>query len=739
MSSHNSNVLDLTIQGMDCPGCAAQLEAALTTVPGVLGAQVLLSSGRARVTVDSVAVTPERLGRAVEGAGYRVAPDTGGAVKTSNAILAVVPLATVGLFAAEQFGLLDRLFAHVPSWLVAPVVLALGWNGFRSVWSGLRQRQVTSHALLVVGVMASVSIGEWTTALMVALFMRFAEWIEGCTIQRSRKAVQDLLASRPATARVLCAGIEIERAIEAVRVGDLVLVRPGEQVPVDGQVVSGSCAVNEAAITGESQPADKSPGDEVFAATTTQGGFLTVRATRVGADTTFARIVRLVEESEAHKAPVQRLAAQFTAYYLPVVLFTALATYLATGQITSAVSVMVVACACAIALATPVVVLASVGGAARRGLLIKGGAALEQLARVDTLVLDKTGTVTHGAVQLSDVLPVGEEDCGALILTLAGLQSRSEHPLAQALVRAAGPCVTLPAPDEFQALPGRGVVATLSGEKWLVGSARLMRERGVLIPPAVEEQAHELEAAGKTAFYAARSAHLTAVLGTSDTLRQEVVGALDELRGLGLRRVVLLTGDNERVAAAVAGSLGVEYRAGLLPEEKLEFVRALQAEGRRVLMVGDGVNDAPALAQADVGVAMGGRGAAVSVEAADVVLMRDDWRLVPESVRVGRRAARTIRQNLAFTAVYNLFGLGFAAGGLLPPVWAAALHNLPDLAIMLNSARLLRVPRPTAATTPPGVAALTVVGASGCKASSGHGRNHNHPHEPCHTHCCADA
>jgi Cd2+/Zn2+-exporting ATPase/Cu+-exporting ATPase len=468
------------------------------------------------------------------------------------------------------------------------------------------------------------------------------------------------------------------------------VVRPGERIPVDGRVVEGHAAVDQASITGESIPVDKRVGDTVFAATIAQGGFLTIETTWHATDTTFAGIVRLVEEAEAHKAPVQRFADTFSTYYLPVVLTIAILTFVVTGQVLNAVAVLVVACSCAIALATPVVVLASVGNAAQRGLLIKGGLALEELARVDTLVVDKTGTLTRGQPQVTDIVTFGiSED--ALLRSVATLESRSEHPLARTMMEAVEQRgIAHGMAQQFVSFAGRGITGFVDGEEWAVGNRRLLHERNIGLEPMQEQAAHQLEQNGKTVFFVALNSTVVGLVGLADVLRSDVKQALSELPPLGIRRVVLLTGDNERVAASVSQELGIAYRANLLPEDKIAVVRELQQAGAVVMMIGDGVNDAPALAQADVGIAMGVAGSDVALEAADVALMRDDWRMVPEALRIGRRGRRTIRQNIGFTALYNVVGLALAATGVLPPVWAAAAQSVPDVAIMLNSARLIR-------------------------------------------------
>jgi P-type Cu+ transporter len=703
-----TQTLDLPIAGMDCAECARHVEQGLRAVPGVQDATVLLAAERATVRLDPTVATRELLEQAVARAGYRVRPETPVATAAETTtdqtspvqqagqwftwgVLGLVAVIVIVAAIGERFGVFDDVLARVPWWVPAAAIVGGGWGVFRGVIQAALRRQVTSHTVMTVGVLAAAAVGEWTTAAVIVFFMRLADWMEHLTTERGRQAIKQLIALQPATARIVRGGQELEVPVGQVRVGDLVLVRPGERIPVDGDVVEGEAPVDQAPITGESVPVDKAVGDPVFAASVAQAGFLKVRATRVGSDTTFGRIVRLVEEAESQKAPVQRFADRFATYYLPAILFIAGATYLITGEILNAVAVLVVACACAITIATPTVVLASVGNAARKGLLIKGGIALEQLAKIDTVVLDKTGTVTLGRPRLTDVVPLDGLGEAELLAAAAAVESRSEHPLARAIVGAAADRrLAVPEPEAFTPLPGRGLLGTLQGREWAVGNRRLLAERGVVLDRAGEEQARRLEAAGKTAFFVAQDGAAAGILGVADVLRPEVKAALAELARLGIARQILLTGDNERVAAAIAGELGIEYRAELLPEDKIATVKALQEQGAVVMMVGDGINDAPALAQAEIGLAMGVAGTDVAIEAADVALMRDDWSLVPEAIRIGRISVRTIRQNLGFTAAYNVVGIALAFLGILPPVWAAAAQSLPDGAIMLNSARLLR-------------------------------------------------
>lgn len=706
-TSTRYTTVDLPIGGMCCPEEAADIEAAVGKLPGVIAVHPLLSAERTTVTYDPERVTMDGIKAAIAEAGCSVREMAGSEVPETPApakrdvgqiigwgslgmVAAVVLLAALG----ERIGLFNAMLEQLPWWIPALAIGLGGWPVFWGVIRAARRLQVTSHTLMTAGVLASAAIGQWTTAALIVFFMRFADWLEALTTERSRQALKQLIALQPATARVVRNGAEVEVPVAEVAVDEVMLVRPGERVPVDGTVTEGQAPVDQAPITGESVPVDKMPGDPAFAATIVQAGFLKVRAAQVGSDTTFARIVRLVEEAETQKAPVQRFADRFSAYYLPAVLAVAVGAYLFTGEVVRAVAVLVVACACAIVMATPVVVLASVGSAARRGLLIKGGIVLEQLARVDTVVMDKTGTLTRGEPQLTDVVPLNGLGEAELLRAVAAVEHRSEHPLARSIVRAAAERgIEASEPDTFTPLLGRGVVAAVSGRTWAVGNRRLLREEGIALDPKHEAQARGVEAAGKTVFFAAENGVVVGLVALADVVRPEAKEALNALKRLGVRHLLLLTGDNERVAAAIAEELGLEYRANLLPEDKIAAVRALQEKGAVVMMVGDGVNDAPALAHADVGIAMGAAGAAVAIEAADVALMRDDWRMVPEAIRVGRRAAGTIRQNLGFTVAYNVVGITLAFLGLLPPVWAAAAQSLPDVAIMLNSARLMRAPK----------------------------------------------
>jgi Cu+-exporting ATPase len=595
-------------------------------------------------------------------------------------LLMLVLLIVVG----ERLGWFHLLESRIPWPLWASGTLLAGFPAFRDVARAARRGRVTPHTLMTAGVLATALVGEWSSALVLALFMRIGEEVERLTVEQARRAMRSLLALRPQRARVLRAGEEREVPVEAVQPGEVVVVRPGERIPVDGEVIEGHATVDPSALTGEVMPVEVGPGDRVWAASICQLGSLRVRATSVGADTTFGRILRLVEEAEQSRPEVQRLADRVATWYLPVVATVGLLTLVLRRDPLAMAAVFAVACTCAFALATPVAMLAAIGAAARRGLLIKGGRFLELLARVEVLLIDKTGTVTLGRPQVTDVIPLDGWREEEVLAFAAAAERDSEHPLAEAvraLARERG--VQVPAVETFEALPGIGVRAQIGGRTVTVGRIKPDGE------DRLQALAARLAAEGKTVVAVRLDGRPIGLLTVQDTLRPEVRDVLQELQRLGIRRVELLTGDRPEAAAAVARSLGIPFRAGLLPEDKIAVVRAYQAQGRVVGMVGDGVNDAPALAQADVGIAMGS-GTDVALEAGHIVLLRDDWRLLPEAVRIARSTMDVIRWNFALATVYNGLGALLAALGILPPILAAAAQVVPDVGILLNSARLLR-------------------------------------------------
>ncbi len=687
--------LEVPIKGMDCAECTLHVQHAIAALPGVESVNVFLASEKAAIRLDPTLVDLPVIRQAVEGAGYSV-PDTDTHQAASSPIGDFTrPILTlfgvvfgVVLFVVvigEWFGLFEQITERV-SWPIGlAIVIVGGYPIFRNVIRAALRRQVISHTLMTVGVIAALVVGQWATAVVIVFFMRVGDYAENFTTERARRAVKDLMAMAPQTARVERDGQEMELPIADMHVGDTVIVRPGEKIPVDGDVIDGQATVDQATITGESMPVEVGSGARVFAATIACLGHLRVRATHIGADTTFGRVIKMVEEAEAHRADVQRIADKFSAYYLPVVAGIAALTFLISRNPLSTAAVLVVACSCSFALATPIAMLASIGAGAKRGLLIKGGKYLESLARADVLLIDKTGTLTLGKPQITDMIALNGLPASEILALAASTERYSEHPLAEA-VRAAAHEHDLPLaePRDFEAIPGMGVRATVNGNLVAIGNRRMMPETIVL------SGVTELEAQGKTLLFIARDGEPIGVLAAADTLRPEVPAALQAVRSLGVRQIELLTGDNERTAAALGERLDVQYRANLLPEDKIRIVKEYQAQGHTVVMVGDGVNDAPALAQADVGIAMGAAGTDVAIEAAHVALMREDWTLVPDIFQIAHRTMKVVKANLIFTTLYNVIGLSLAAFGFLPPILAAAAQSLPDLGILGNSSRLLR-------------------------------------------------
>lgn len=714
-------ILEIPIKGMDCAECTQHVRKAIEQLPGVASVQVMLSSEKAVLRIDPDRVDISSIRKAVEGAGYSVgesehSPAVNQSLNRVNQragflfglVFGIVIAITVGGELSGLFSLLKRI---VPLPVGIMIVLLGGLTVFRPVIQAAFRGQITSHSLMTTGVIAALVVGEWVTAAIVVLFMHVGRRVEGFTAEKARHAVKELASLAPQTARVERPEGEQEVPIDEVKAGEVVVVRPGEMIPIDGEVISGHATVNQATITGEPMPVEVASGSTVYAATFATLGSLRVKTVRVGQDTAIGQIIKLVEEAETHRAEVQRFADAFSAYYLPVVLGIAGLSYLFTRNPLAATSVLVVACSCSIALATPIAMLASIGAGAKQGILIKGGKYLEALAKADVVLVDKTGTLTLGKPRITRVINLSSLSDSEILSLAASAERYSEHPLAEA-VRAAARERNLPLvePEDFEAIPGRGVRATVQGYRVEVGNRTLLSPL-VSLPPGVQvpdisnlpaNVASEtdilpdftekrIQERGSTLLFVLVDGKLMGALEASDTLRPEVPEAIQHLRALGLSHIELLTGDNQGSAALLSQRIGIPYQAQLLPEDKIRIVRDLQAQGHVVVMVGDGVNDAPALAQADVGIAMGVGGTDIALEAAHVALMKEDWTRVPDLFRIARRTMKVVKMNLVFTSLYNLIGLALAAFGVLPPVIAAAAQSLPDVGILLNSARLLRV------------------------------------------------
>ncbi|HET7266514.1 MAG TPA: cation-translocating P-type ATPase [Oleiagrimonas sp.] len=577
----------------------------------------------------------------------------------------------------------------LPGLSVVGVVALLvgGWPIWREAFEAILARRMTMELSMAIAIAAAAGIGQYFTALVISLFVLVAEVLEGMTVSRGRRAIRDVLAWLPSTIQVRDGEMVSDRPAATVTAGDMVVIKPGARVPVDGTVVTGHSFVDQASITGESMPVEKLPGQTVYAGTLNQSGTLDVRADRLGRDTSYGRIIEAVERAEKSRAPVQRLADRLAGYLVYFALGAALITYLVSRDPVATISVIIVAGACGIAAGTPLAILGAIGQSARAGAIVKGGVHLESLSAVDTVVFDKTGTLTYGQPVVKAVLPADGVSEATLVGAAATAERPSEHALASAIVTYAEASGLSPQrPDHFSYVPGQGVVAETGSECIVAGRRMFLVEQGIDVP---DDQG---EGSVASEVFVARDGRFLGCIRIADAVRQEARGAVAELAALGIR-TVLLTGDNDAVARAVADELGfTQVHAELLPEAKLKHVKALVAQGQRVAMVGDGINDAPALAQANVGVAMGS-GTDVAHESADIILLGNDLARFVETVRIARRARKIIFQNFVGTLVVDSIGIVLAGFGFINPLAAAFIHVSSELVFIVNATRMLPVAR----------------------------------------------
>ena len=729
--TQRENELTIPVQGMTCAACTARVQRTLERTPGVSAANVNLMTGSATVSYDPASTTPERLVDAIRDTGYGAElPDAGASIEemtgAEDAARDRERRELRSKFAVSLAAALLSIPLSMPSrpWLLFALTLpVMGWAGrhfYSRAWSAFRHRTADMNTLIAVGTGAAFGYslcvtvaGSWLAArgiqphvyyepvIWIITLVLLGNLLEARARSRTAAAIRRLIELRPLTARVVRDGGEVEIPLARLRPGDEVLVLPGEKIPADGAVVDGTSHVDESMLTGEPTPVRKAAGDRVIGATINGNGALRLRVEQVGGDTVLSRIIRLVQQAQGSKAPIQRLADRIAAVFVPVVMGIAAVTFivwLVVGPepaylhaLVSAVTVLIIACPCAMGLAVPTAVMVATGRGAELGILIKGGEALERSSRLDTVVFDKTGTVTEGKPTVQRI--VGEDEAEALRLA-ASLERHSEHPLGEAIVAAgAARGLVLTEPRQFESLTGRGVIGIVEGRRVAVGNAALLAGLGIS-PGRFAPQAEAFAAEAHTTVFIAVDGDVVAVIALADAVRPAAREAVQALRRMGLESV-MLTGDDARTAEVVARAVGIDrVAAGLLPEGKLEEVRRLQSEGRTVAMVGDGINDAPALAQADVGIAMG-TGTDVAIEAGDITLMRGDPLGVPGAVALARRTMRVMRQNLFWAFVYNMVGIPIAAGALYPvfglrltPAFAAAAMAVSSVSVVMNSLRL---------------------------------------------------
>jgi Cu+-exporting ATPase len=713
----------LKIGGMTCASCVAHVEKALLKVPGVLSASVNPATELA--TVQALAtVTIAALAAAVGKAGYEAEDAT--ALKSVDkgrfpewwpvAVGGFLTFPLLGPMLLQLFGVHLMLGGWIQLALATPVQFWLGARFYRAGWRAVRAGAGNMDLLVALGTTAAYGLSVFllarhagsgmphlyfeSSATVITLVL-LGKWLETRARRQTTDAIRALNALRPVTARVLVEGVEADVPVDRVAVGDRVVVRPGERVAVDGEVIAGSSHVDESLITGESLPVSKSAGERVTGGAINGEGVLTLRTTAVGAETTLARIIRMVESAQAGKAPIQRIADRVSAVFVPVVLLIALLTFAGwiavDGQwenaLIDAVAVLVIACPCALGLATPTAIMAGTGVAARHGILIKDAQALEIAHAVTTVAFDKTGTLTQGKPALLAVQPAPGVQREDVLRLSAALQNTSDHPLARAVLdRAREEGIATPEALEAKALPGRGLQASVLGQTLLLGSNRLLAELGVDAGP-LSEQASRLEGQGRTVSWLIRrepgAAQLLGLLAFGDTVKPAARQAIERLHGLGIK-TVMLTGDNQGAADAIAAALGIDVvHANVLPADKADIVQGLRAAGDVVAMVGDGINDAPALAAAQVGMAMS-TGTDVAMETAGITLMRGDPLLVADAIDVSRRTYAKIRQGLFWAFAYNVLGIPLAAFGLLNPVVAGAAMAFSSVSVVMNALLLRR-------------------------------------------------
>ena len=745
ITSHESERIDLPVTGMTCAACAARIERSLAKAEGVEEASVNLATERAMVRFDPALTGVDRIVETIRSAGYDAivpVPDASPAAtddehatrrreeyeKLRLKFVIAAALALPVLIIAMSHGRIAALDSAAARWLqlvlTTPVVFYCGAQFYRGAWAALRHRAADMNTLIALGTGSAYvyslvalmsgmrdSMGMalplyFEAAAVIIALILLGRMLEARAKGRTSEAIKRLIGLQAKTATVIRSGREVDLPIDSVVPGDIIVVRPGERIPVDGVVRDGDSSIDESMLTGESLPVDKTVGDTVFGGTINRTGSFQFEATKVGKETMLARIVDMVEKAQGSKAPIARLADVVSGIFTPVVLCIAIATFAAwfvfapvdtrfTMALVNFVSVLIIACPCALGLATPTAIMVGTGLGAEHGILVRSGESLETAHRISTVVLDKTGTITHGEPRVIEVKEAGRTGDSILALAAAA-ESGSEHPIAKAIVRAARDRgLQLSAATKFSALPGQGMQAKVDGHDIVIGNAALLSQRGVSIE-AIGPMLDTIAERGETPVIVSIDNSIAGVIAVADHVREESRDAVAQLKRMGIR-VVMLTGDNERTAAAVAKEVGIDtVRANVLPADKAAEVKRLRGEGQVVAMVGDGINDAPALAEADVGIAIG-TGTDVAIEASDMTLLRGDLRRVVTAIGLSRATMRTVKQNLFWAFVYNVIGIPVAAGILYPatgwllsPVLASAAMSLSSVSVLTNSLRLRR-------------------------------------------------
>jgi P-type Cu+ transporter len=736
--------IDLPITGMSCAACASRVEKSISKVKGVSKVNVNFANSKAYVEYVPSETDNKDIKSAVEKAGYGVKDESEESqknpvqedlIKKFNRLKIRL---TAGIFLALIIflGSSPKWFPWFPSFMnnyfvlwafATPVQFWIGWPFYQGTWNALKHKSADMNTLIAVGSSAAylysaaavlfpsffVSGGIQThvyfdTSSMIIVIIILGRMLEARAKKRTSEAVRKLMDLRPKKARVIREGTLLNIPVDQVREGDEIQIRPGERIPVDGVVVQGASSVDESMITGESMPVLKKEGDEVIGATMNKTGSFRFKATKVGKHTALAQIIKMVEQAQGSKAPIQRLADVVAGYFVTIVIFIAILTFVVwsvfgpkpalTLAVLNFVAVMIIACPCAMGLATPTAIMVGTGKGAENGILIKGGETLETAYKINTIIFDKTGTLTKGTPEVTDVVPVGPYFLERLLFYAASAELNSEHPLGEALIKEAGKKkISLRQPDKFQAYEALGVEAEVEKKKVLLGTQNFMKKRKISLGKLTDE-ARDMALQGKTLIFAAVDGRAAGLIGVADSLKENAEEAVRKLQNMGME-VVMLTGDNQKTAEAVAHKAGIKkVIAEVMPGDKVEAVKKFQKQGKKVAMVGDGINDAPALAQADIGIAIGS-GTDVAKEASDITLIKGDLKGVVTAVELSRKTIKTIKQNLFWAFFYNSAGIPIAAGVLYPffgillnPIIAAAAMAFSSVSVVLNSLRLKTTP-----------------------------------------------
>ncbi len=713
---------ELLISGMSCAACSGRMEERLNSLPGVQQAAVNLATSKASVEYINGMISFSAIEQAIRELGYEAQP--AGALSFDQsvrirqreknwqlarfiiAVIFTLPLAV--LMIASHTGFHFTLAPWVQLTLATPVQFFAGWPFYRGAYRSLKAGSANMDVLVSLGtsvayfyslvsLLAGWGLLYFESAAVLMTIILLGRLLETVAKGRTSEAIEKLMELQVKSARVLREGVEVEIPAEQVAVGDLVIVRPGERVPVDGVIREGDTSIDESHLTGESMPVEKRPGDTVVGASINRYGSFTFQAARVGQDTVLAQIIRLVEEAQGSKAPIQRLADRVSNVFVPTIIAIALLTFAGwmfkgagfESALMHMVTVLVVACPCALGLATPTAIMVGTGVGAGKGILIKGGEYLERVEKIDAVVLDKTGTITRGTPAVTDIYTLETFGKEELLQAIASGENRSEHPLGRAMVKEAEDRgIPLEQVERFEALPGQGISFELKGERWLIGNEKLAKAAGITLTPLLAQKSR-WEEEGKTVMIALRGAQPVGMVALADTVKENAARAIGELLRMGLD-LYMLTGDQEKTARAIAGQVGIDHIvAGVLPGDKAEEIQKLKDAGRVVAMVGDGINDAPALATADVGMAIG-TGTDVAMESAAITLIQGDLRKIAAAIRLSRRTLRKIRQNLFWALFYNMITVPLAIFGVFTPVVGGAAMALSSVSVVTNSLFLKR-------------------------------------------------